>query len=283
LNKLKGALKAALKWSKTAAGIISIILCITSLVLLMIACSTWGNFTERTANNINSILSGIATNLLGIIVTVSFVQYFIDRQNEQEEHTQERNMIIKYNRVMVLFLKRYKRYYNCVTNPITQRNDVDVTSLNPNFQFQDMQDMYRQSLYLYDGFYEPSVVLFYRAEDELRNYMIRVLENIQFKYYEELYDIIVEFVELSQSIDVRGSLLDELLIKKLDEKLLKDVEEYIKDAEQHRWVERASKGQLDSNIMLPYVHFYWLLQKEAELLTRYEVCVSKLDKEKMEE
>ena len=34
-----------------------------------------------TANNINNILFGMATNLLGIIVTVSFVQFFIDKQN----------------------------------------------------------------------------------------------------------------------------------------------------------------------------------------------------------
>lgn len=270
--------KEALKWRKTAAGKISIILCCTSVILLIIACSPWGNFSERTANNINNILFGIATNLLGIIVTVSFVQYFIDKQDEQEEHTQERNMIIKYNRVMVLFLKKYKKYYNCVTSPMAERKNIDVLTLNLMFQFQDMRDMYRQSLYLSDGFYEPSIVLFYRAEDELRNYMIKMLENIQFKYHEELYDILIEFIELSQSMDVRGSLLDDVLVKKRDEKLLKDIEAYIKDAEQHKWVEKASEGQLVSNIMLPYVRFYWLIQKEAELLIRYEACISKLAK-----
>ncbi len=35
-----------------------------------------GNFTEKTASNINNTLFGLGTNLLGIIVTVSFVQFF---------------------------------------------------------------------------------------------------------------------------------------------------------------------------------------------------------------
>lgn len=102
-------IREVLKWRKTAAGKISIILLVLSVILLVIACSPWGSFTERTANNINNILFGIATNLLGIIVTVSFVQYFIDKQDEQEELIQEKNMIIKYNRVMNLFLKKYKK------------------------------------------------------------------------------------------------------------------------------------------------------------------------------
>lgn len=271
-------IRAILNWRKTAAGKISIILLFTSAILLIIACSTWGNFTERTANNINNILFGIATNLLGIIVTVSFVQYFIDKQDEQEEYIQEKNTIIKYNRVMTLFLKKYKKYYNCVTNPMEERKNIDALVINPNFQFQDMRDMYRQSLFLSDGFYEPSIVLFYRAEDDLRNYMIKMLENIQFKYHKELYDILMEFVELSQAIDVRGSILDDILVKKYDENFLREIEKYIKEAEQHKWVERALEGNLVSNVMLPYVHLYWLIQKEAELIIRYEECLSKLVK-----
>ncbi|NBH83644.1 hypothetical protein D7X88_12380 [bacterium C-53] len=70
-------MKRLRKWLKSAAGKISVFLLIISIILLIIACSSWGDFTDRTANNINNILFGMATNLLGIIVTVSFVQFFI--------------------------------------------------------------------------------------------------------------------------------------------------------------------------------------------------------------
>lgn len=79
-----------------------------------------------------------------------------------------------------------------------ERKNIDIFTLNPKFRFQHMCDMYRQSLYLSDGLYEPSIVLIYRAEDDLRSYMIKILENIQFKYHEELYNLLIEFVVLSQ-------------------------------------------------------------------------------------
>lgn len=269
-------IKNILKWGKTAAGKISIILCDVSIILLIIACSPWGNFSEQTANNTNNILFGIATNLLGIIVTVSFVQYFIDKQNEQKEKEEERNKILKYNRVFSLHLKQYKKYYNCVVTPMEERKNMDILKLTQVFTFKDMRDMYKQSLFLSDGFYEPSIVLFYSAEDDIRSYMVKMLENIQFKYNKELYEILMQFVELSQSIDLRGSILDELLIKKRDKGLLENIEEYIKNDEQYNWVDKAQKGQLVSNLMLPYVQFYLLIQKEADLLIRYETYLMDL-------
>ena len=71
------------EWLGSAAGRISLLLFIISLLMLIIACSSWDATSERAASNINNILFGISTNLLGIIVTVSFVQYFIDKQNER--------------------------------------------------------------------------------------------------------------------------------------------------------------------------------------------------------
>ena len=61
-------------WIKSAAGKISIFLMIMSIIILALACSFWGNFTEKTASNINN---GLGTNLLGIIVTVSFDRNYL--------------------------------------------------------------------------------------------------------------------------------------------------------------------------------------------------------------
>ena len=92
------------KWLKSAAGTISVILFIVSIILLGMACSEYGKFTERMANNINNILFGIGTNLLGIIVTVSFVQHFLDEQSSKTEHKEENDKIKIYN---VLHLRNY--------------------------------------------------------------------------------------------------------------------------------------------------------------------------------
>lgn len=84
VNKMK-------KWIKSAAGIVSITLFVISIILLLVAiCLDYENFS----NNINNTLFSLATNLLGIIITISFVQHFIDRQNEKEDHREE-NLKIK--------------------------------------------------------------------------------------------------------------------------------------------------------------------------------------------
>ena len=77
------------EWLGSAAGRISLLLFIISLLMLFIACSSWEATSERAASNINNILFGISTNLLGIIVTVSFVQYFIDMQDEKQAQLEE--------------------------------------------------------------------------------------------------------------------------------------------------------------------------------------------------
>ena len=66
-------------WLKSAAGRTSVILFSVSVILLWIACSDMGrgSLSEKYANNINNILIGISTNLIGIIITVSFVQHLI--------------------------------------------------------------------------------------------------------------------------------------------------------------------------------------------------------------
>lgn len=68
---------------------VSIWLLGASILLLVLACSSWGNLSARTSNNINNILFGLGTNLIGIIVTVSFVQFFLDKQSEKTELTFE--------------------------------------------------------------------------------------------------------------------------------------------------------------------------------------------------
>lgn len=111
------------EWLGSAAGRISLLLFIISLLMLFIACSSWEATSERAASNINNILFGISTNLLGIIVTVSFVQYFIDMQDEKQAQLEEVALIKRYDRFMTVLINRYLMYFHCVTTPINKRKN----------------------------------------------------------------------------------------------------------------------------------------------------------------
>ena len=80
-------------WSKSAAGKASLWLIAASLLLVIIGVSDWGNLSKRAAENTNSILFGLATNLLGIVVTISFVQYYLDQQRKKDERNEEAKRI----------------------------------------------------------------------------------------------------------------------------------------------------------------------------------------------
>ncbi len=132
VNKMK-------KWIKSAAGIVSITLFVISIILLLVAiCLDYENFS----NNINNTLFSLVTNLLGIIITISFVQHFIDRQNEKDEHIEENSKIKRYDRFMNVLMIRYSMYLNCVVTPIKRRSTINPLKLSSQFEFEDMCDLY---------------------------------------------------------------------------------------------------------------------------------------------
>lgn len=136
------------------------------------------------------------------------------------------------------------------------------------FSFEDMHDMYKQSLYMCGGLSEPSIVLFYNAEEKLRNYMIEMAQKIDFKYNEPLKDIIMSFVEKSIELDMRGAILGNIHLRVSKNKLSEIVEEYIKDSS-NDWVNKWREGELNGNIMMPYVILYNLLISEINLIIKY--------------
>ena len=258
------------KWIKSAAGVVSIILLIISIILLYAACSDYGNFSERAANNVNNILFGLATNLLGIIVTVSFVQHFVDKQNVKNECKEEVLKIKRYDNFMSVLIERYLMYFRCLITPIEKRDKIgDFTQLPFQFEFQDMCDLYRQSLYLCEGLFESSIELFYKSEETLRNYMIEMIQNIDFKYNKQLQEILIQFVKASIDYDMRGAILGNMTAQSNDEKMTEIVMKSIKDTS-YDWVLKEQKGELDSNLMMPYVQLYKLLKDEMKLIQCYK-------------
>lgn len=168
-------------WIKSAAGKISIFLMIMSIIILALACSFWGNFTEKTASNINNILFGLGTNLLGIIVTVSFVQFFLDKQNEKVEYAYEREKILRFDRIMQILIQYYIMYFNTITTPMSQRGSVSPTEIKQQFSFTDMKD-FIHSLYFCEtkamSQLSPlSMMLNWNSENTVRSLLLKSISN----------------------------------------------------------------------------------------------------------
>jgi len=180
-------MKKITKWLKSTAGKISGILLLVFGILVFI-----GRFVN---SDLNSILIGIATNLVGIIVTVSFVQYFLDKQNVLNEKKEERNTILRYNRIMEYLIKRFICYFDIILTTLDKRHELDLSCFKDNYKFSDMRDLYVGSHLVRDGLFQPAVESFYNTEKKLIEFCNTIICNINFKYYSEISDLLLKLVE----------------------------------------------------------------------------------------
>ena len=268
------------KWICNTAGKVSVALVSVSVVLVCLIFSSCGeNFlSAETANTINNIRIGIATGLIGIVVTVSFVQYAFDKQDEEKKQMEEILTIKRYDKYMRTLILKYLMFYLAVTTRLNDRNKVDVeNAFNHSFKFSDMADMYLTSAYMNENLMEPSIVLFYRYEEKLREYMLRMLENIDFKYNAHIEKILLDFVTKSVDLDMRGNILGATSTKMGNNKILSEyVSEQISN-ETYNWTEKFQSGELKGTLMFPYVLFYYAIQDQVGLLKKYNDYIISLD------
>lgn len=256
---------------------VRLILILIGIILIGVAFSPLGSFDEFTVNNVNSLLISLGTNFIGIWITISFVQYFLDKQNEKDEKHQEIATILRYNRVMNILLQRYFRYCFCVTTPIAARNKYVSFTPNTEFVFSDMYDMYNTTAFAIDNIMEPAIVSFYKSEDKMYRYVHRMIENIPFKYNKNLAKILMNISEIRLTLDSKDAILGNMNSMPGERPLSETISEYIK-SNANDWVKMFDMGQLQSNIMLPYVLLYKRLKKEIELFNEYQKCIEQLKK-----
>lgn len=247
------------------------------IILIIIAFSSLGSFDEFTANNVNSLLISLGTNFIGIWITISFVQYFLDKQSEKDEKHQENVTILRYNRVMNILLQRYFGYCFCVTTPIAERNKYDSFTPNTEFVFSDMCDMYKIAALTIDNLMDPVIVSFYKSEDKIHRYVDRMIENIPFEYNMNLAEILMAISEIHLTLDSKEAILGNINIMSGERPLSETVSDYIK-SNSDDWVKMFDMGQLQSNIMFPYVLLYKKLKKEIELFNEYQKYIEELKK-----
>lgn len=276
-------LKIVWRWICSTAGKVSLILIFISILFLGLAWSTLGIsfFTEHNVDVINNCLIGVATNLIGIVVTVSFVQYFIDKQDKKQEKKEESDKILRYHRYMQALIRRYQMFFVSITTRMEDRNETDNLDyvFNRQFKFSDMADLFKFSLYLAESFSDSSIELFYKAEHEMKEYMHKMLENIDFKYHSDLSKLLLEFIVLSTDNDMSGQILERAKIKKFSSKdpVVETIEKMMMD-ESNNWKELFRQGRLRGNIILPYIILYNTIQDERKLIRKYLEYIKKMEK-----
>lgn len=257
------------KWCKTSAARASFVLLLFSILLLFGAAPIIEvSWDEEIIDYVNNVLIGLAVGLIGIIITISFVQNALDKQASKNEKVEEYRKIIRYSKYLQILIREYTIYYNLVVTPVDKRgNEIDKGFIS-SFGLKDMNGMYSSSILLRDNYNTPVIRKFYEAEDDLFSYLLRWNEEIDFKYSKKIEEIINEFLAKSKQLDSRGNILGALETS-LGNSRLSDIITKELTNNKEDYLAKYNEGKLSSNIMTPVVVFFLFLNVQQN-------CIKKL-------
>ena len=272
-------MKKVIAWFKTSAGKITIFLLVFGIILVGVSFLPVFEKSSHIRDNFENILIGIGTNIFGIIVTVSFVQHIFDKQNEKQEIKSEREKILRFSQIMSFRLEKYFAVFAQITTPLDIYSKQKEKHINIDFKFEDMKDLFFPCLLMSEE-QKSAISVFYSEEKRIKDYMLRMLENIEFKYFKNIQTLLIAFVKQSEANDVSNAVLAYEKRTAGKDKLTKIISSQIASNNKDNWVEKFESGNLQSNIINNFVILYRLLQKEFFLLTEYTKEIEKLQNDK---
>ncbi|GHU92376.1 hypothetical protein FACS189479_01110 [Spirochaetia bacterium] len=253
------------KTKKLRIPVLSLI--ITGVLLIIITVLAFINYQKYDAS-ISEYISGTITELIGIIITVIFVQVLFDKKSEKEESSDERSDIKRMHNVLNLYINKYIMYFNCVASTLENRNKSNVFKTG-NFSIKDICDLHKASLLTNEGMLTPSIDGFCEIEHKIREYIITIIERIDFKYYSKIGDILMGYIHTSMQYDSSGQLLNAKNMTSGGKPEIERASKMILEHGEDFFQEFLKGNRQTANMMHPYVFLFLMMQTEREILLRY--------------
>lgn len=184
------------------------ILGICSVVLLIVALPIFRvNLEEEWISYFNNILIGLAVGFAGIIVTITAVQKALENQSIKNEKIEEYKKILRYSKYAKVLISKYILYFNYVVTPENKLKKMPTDNFCNDFILSDLKDIYKLNVLLTEPLNTPIVFGFFNIEKELFDYFLRMNEEIDFKYSNELYVMLNEYFKNTNEYDSRNSII----------------------------------------------------------------------------
>ncbi|MEL7654279.1 MAG: hypothetical protein AAGU75_00025 [Bacillota bacterium] len=224
---------------------------------------------------IEDYLVGLVTEIIGILITILFVQLMFDRKSKEDRQQKECTMILNHHRVMSILMSRYVAAFFCVTTSIDERINNNM-HMKPKFKIKDMSTMFYPSYLSRASFSESAIEGFFEAELSLRNYMMSMVSEMDFEFFPFISDILLNFIETSISHDVRSSILDVKNTKVGEER---GIDYYSKLMSEHcdEFYEKYKSGNSSGNIMIPIVNLYDMMNTERDIIIQYTEAITNME------
>jgi Ca2+/Na+ antiporter len=133
--------------------------------------------------------------------------------NEKERTKQERKDIAhsklrQYYLMLKNVMERYLTEAYAVTTPLDKRKfPEDIMHYHFQFTFNDISDLYKTSLLLYDPPYQPVIATFFEVQDKLYSEFRSLVSDIDISYWKDLESLIHQFLKICNDFLFKGSIL----------------------------------------------------------------------------
>jgi hypothetical protein len=248
-------------------------------------------------------IPGSITEIIGIIITVTFVDLIFNQHSEKIEKELERRKIIRICRIIDLYLSRYIMYFDQLTNHPNSILDCKVIeignakgslihdgnceiAMNTNqnlfsnqtieINYVNFSCLYESSRVFVSGGFRANIDCFYYYEKKILETFNRLLTEVDFKYYKNFEKLVVCFIDNSIKNDISDFIEYNRNIvcgSGNDKKLKIQVDATILASRNFN----ENKDYSDSrNDMMPYRMLKDLLNNERKILNEYVLLVKEL-------
>lgn len=210
---------------------------------------------------------GSFTETLGIIITLIFVDKIFNSYEEKINKKEERKKILRVNKLLKAKIDQYILYTYMLITPLDDRNDGEPVKLTEGFKFNDMYDLFRPSLLIFDD--NKSVVLkSLDQQNEIKKLIDNILLTIDFKFYSEIETLFLEHTSTMSKFNIYDGIERDSKIEEVTTIICRMIKEHTGTLEYRK-----------SNIINTYIALYNLINLNIEFIAKYEKVINALIEE----
>ncbi|MDD5623214.1 MAG: hypothetical protein PHI23_00705 [Candidatus Peribacteraceae bacterium] len=165
------------------------------LLLLLFADYQWG-----TNPWLGDYIRGTATSVIGTILTVFIVERLLSREDEREEKREAMAQIDRLDVLLRMYILNYHKYAYLMTCSYEDQCK-EISFVQQNFDFKRLTNVFNLSLHMQDGIGSRAYKLFFENLERLLNVMRDSMLNIDFKYFPELSQFMIQFIKKSEAMN----------------------------------------------------------------------------------
>lgn len=227
-----------------------------------------------------SLIKEVCYDLSVGVFSAMILIWFIDEINEHIQDNKSKNKEIdeirRSDRLLQLYIERYKLFYYCVVTPIKQRDFKNII-IPEEFMLKDMSDLFQTTLLTSEGIFDTAIECFLLAEAELKAEIESTIRNVNFEYFLEIRECLEEFVEVSLKYNQKNALLEAKTATAGHDTISKIVSEALKTTADE-FYETFKKGEDQiANLMHPYIFLYEMLKAQHNVIKKYEKEMEKIN------